>query len=374
MTAGHDLPLIVAVQTPKSMMMNRIFLLLALVLTCQILSAQDPKAALAYVERGIKLHDKGDYDGALALYQKALDADADNLIALSEMGITFFKMERYDDVIQYSIRTIEKYPDSAYIESAYVNYGSALDATGKPREALKKYDEGIAKFPESHMLVFNKGITFAKMRQSKEAITTFQQAVKIEPRHASSHNALARMLYDDRQRFPAILAYLRFLVLEPNSPRAAENREAMQKLLSHGVEQEGKKNVNIRIDPSAMGDTLPDGSNKPNNFAILEMVVAMSSALDFDKKYAKESERERFLRKLELICGLLKEQRDKNSGFYWEYYAPYFSEMLDKKQTVTFSYLVFVSANDNAVNKWLEAHDDEIDDFYKWSKGYTWPE
>ena len=73
--------------------------------------------------------------------------------------------------------------------------------------------------------------------------------------------------------------------------------------------------------------------------------------------------------KLQMVIGLFESGvKDKKPGFFWTYYAPYFISMKEQKQVETFCHLVYASADDKEVNKWIEEHnnapflsDSEID-------------
>ena len=180
------------------------------------------------------------------------------------------------------------------------------------------------------------------------------------------------MLQD--KRVPALLAYFRFFVIEPNSARAEQNLGSVQRLLGRGVEVNGKNNVTISISPNMLGDTLPDGSHKPNDFGTIDLILSMTAAMDNEKLFKKDSEREKFLRKLNTICGGLDEAEKTSDGFYWEYYAPYFIAMQKAEMIETFSYIAFATADDPETDKWIKANEEKIEAFYKWSSEFKWLE
>jgi hypothetical protein len=112
---------------------------------------------------------------------------------------------------------------------------------------------------------------------------------------------------------------------------------------------------------------------QPNNFSMTDMILSLSAALDYDKKNKDKSSVENFMRKFEAICSSMSELRARSSGFYWEYYAPYFIEMKEKKFIEPFAYLVFATSDDKNVSRWLEAHETEVQSFREWSKSFAWP-
>jgi hypothetical protein len=96
----------------------------------------------------------------------------------------------------------------------------------------------------------------------------------------------------------------------------------------------------------------------------------MSAALDYDDKYKNTTDVEKFIRKMETICSSLNETGKNSSGFYWEYYAPYFIDMKKNNLVETFAYIAFASTETEDVASWLKAHSSETDHFYEWSNAY----
>ncbi len=61
--------------------------------------AQNPTEAKKLINEGIVLHDKGDYAGAVNNYNKALEADKDNIGALTEKAMSLSAAGKYDEAI-----------------------------------------------------------------------------------------------------------------------------------------------------------------------------------------------------------------------------------------------------------------------------------
>ena len=350
--------------------MKKYYLYVALLLS-SISFAQDKEAADKLVEEGIAYHDKGDYDGAIVRYDKALKLDKNNLFALAEKAYSLLSLTKYEESIQYCKTAIENYPDKAELKSVYVTYGNALDEMKKTDRALEIYDEGLSKFPDYYQLYFNKGITYSSIRKYDEAALCFQNAIRINPKHASSLNALGRIEKLSNKRIPALLAFSRFFIVEPQTDRAKQNLEAIQGLLSQGVEKTGKKSVNITIDSRVLPDST-DTSKRQNDFSQVDLLLSLVSAADFDKKNTRKTDVENFIRKFETICSSLEELKKDNSGFYWDVIVPYFIEMKNKKLIEPFAYIVFSSSNNEDVSKWIKKNDARLDIFYYWSKEYNW--
>jgi|SRR6218665_92000 len=343
----------------------------ALLFSISISFAQNKFDADKLVNEGIPYHDKGDYEGAINKYDQALQLDKDNLLALAEKSFSLFSSKKYEESINCCKLAIEKHPDNPLLKSVYVTYGNALDGIKKTDQAFGIYDEGLKKFPDYYQLHFNKGITYSSIKKYNEAIASFQSAVLINPKHGSSFNAIARLEnLNNTNRIPAILAFSRFFIIESNSNRAKQNLESLKEIMVRGVEKTGKKSISLNINASILTDSA--AVKKENDFSSTDMILSMTAALDYDKKNAKKTEVENFIRKFETICSSLEELKSKNSGFYWDFLTPYFIEMKNRKLIEPFAYVVYSSSGNEDVGKWIKTNDFLVDKLYNWSKNYKW--
>ena len=352
--------------------MKRTLIVFSFAIMCCCLVAQNKAAAEKLVYEGIPYHDKGDYEGAIVRYNKALELDSCNMLALTEKALSLLSSGKYEESIMYCRKAIEKHPGEPELVNVYVTYGTATDDLKHTDASIDIYDEGIIQFPKAYSLYFNKGITLKSVQRVEEALSCFEKAATLNPRHAGTQNALARTLKSDVNRIPSILAFSRFFVLEPVSDRAKINLQSLETLMNANVEKTGKKDVTITIDPKVLDDTTSTGKNMENDFRSTDMILSMTTALDFDKKYKKETAVERFERKFETIFASLSETKNDNHGFFRRYYVPYFVEMKEKNFIKTFAYIVYTTSGDPKVNSWLKMHTDELKQFYEWSKNFKW--
>lgn len=354
--------------------MKTLIICLATSLFTTLSWSQDKEAADALVSKGVELHEKGDYQGAIKKYDAALAVDEFNLFALAEKAYTQLTLNEAEPCVENCKVAIAKHPGEDDLKTVYVTYGNAMDMLKEPESALRVYDEGIAAFPDFYQLYYNKGITLVGMKNYTEAKETFKKSITYNPDHASSHNALARISDMTGKNIPALLAYARFLAIEPEGKRAVLNLENLKVLLTGGAEKTGKNSITINISPEMMGDTLADGSPGPDSFMTTELLMALTSATDMDKKNKKKSEAERFQEKFDVICASLSEGQAEHTGFFWDYYVPYFVEMKEKGQIETFSYIVYASSDDKKVNAWIKENQAAIKSFYTWSNNFEWSE
>jgi len=352
--------------------MKKSIVILLLSLIGNLSFGQDKTGAEKLVDEGVAYHDKGDYEGAISRYDKALELDKDNLLALAEKAFSLVSIQKFDEAISCSQKAMAVHPGDKGLKTVYVTYGNALDGLKKTDRSIEIYDEGIKQFPDYYQLYFNKGISLSSVKKYDEAIVCFQKSSMLNPKHASSHNAIARLSNINNKRIPSLLAYCRFLAIEPQSNRAKENLSSLQKIMNGNVEETGKNSITLSFDPAMLGDTTASGKPTENSFSTADLILSMDAALDFDKKNKKKTDVEQFIRKFETVCASLQETQKDNYGFFWNYYVPYFIEMKEKNFIEAFAYIAFVSSENPDVAKWLKAHKNDTDNFFEWSKSFEW--
>lgn len=348
-------------------------LLLFLVALASPSIAQDKEGARLLVRAGVKLHDAGDFNGAIAKYDEALAADKDNFLALAEKCNSLCYAQRYDECIALCKATLELYPSHDEIGLVYLAYANSLDHLKRGEEAIAMYHRGQEVDPHNHQLWYNEGVALAGMKRYEEAIPCFQKAVRLQPGHASSHNALARLESMKGGRIPAVLAFARFLTLEPEGARAGQNLPLLVKAMRGDVEKTGKNSVTVKVDGSRLPEE-GDTTRRPDDFAAVELMLSLMSAMDLDKKNRNKPAHELFQEKFELLCGMLELGDPPRTGFYWEYYAPFFHAMKQDGELGTAVMLMHASTGDKAVTRWIEGHEREIKRFHVWCGNHEWPE
>lgn len=350
--------------------MKKIFSIV-LVLYAFVAIAQDKEGAEEMVSQGIYLHDRGNYEGALAKYDKALEMDANNYLAMAEKSFTLYAMGRYKECAELCEQAIETHYEDEDVSMVYINWGNALDAQGKPESSIEVYEEGIAKYPENYLLYYNVGITHTGQDDFPTALTYFHKSASLNPEHASSHNAIARLLYGDN-KIPSLLALLRYFIIEPMGSRAETNLELLNQILYGNVQKTGKNSISISLDDTFFKDSTEAAVVKPNDFSSLDLAFTLGIAMSLSTEAKKTNDAEKLNTILESLCDLMEPEKPKNIGFYWDYYVPYFLEMQKEGHLLAFSYIVYTASGEKAIKKWQEKNSVLILKFYKWNDNYTW--
>ncbi len=350
-------------------MRNLSILIFCLLAWCAVNGQSETEILIA---EGIELHDLGKYKKAVSKYDKALKESPNDIVALAEKALTLTAMKDFEYCFQVCEKAIETHPNSSYLDNVFTCYANALDMSGQPEKAIKIYERGIDKFPSYYHLYFNKGVTEAGINFMDESLLSFEMAVKCNPNHASSHNAISAVQSDNGANVPSLLALCRFFILEPTSERALNNLPRIDYLMNGNVTKNGKKGSTITIDVESL-DESDKNEIRENDFSSTELILSFSGLMNLGLEELKLSERAKFLTNFNAIINSLEETQVGQKGFYWEYYAPYFIEMHEKEFLEAFSYMVFATDPDKDSKKWIKQNEDVLDSFYKWDSNYKWP-
>ncbi|UOQ50912.1 tetratricopeptide repeat protein [Hymenobacter cellulosivorans] len=346
-----------------------------LILLCASLTstaqAQAPDEVKTLIKQGVALYDEGKYDEAVLRYKQALKLAPDNFTAQYELAMTYGSLGRNEEVVELCKQLLKSEQADA---SVYVTYGSALDDLKRPQEAVRIYQAGIKKYPASGLLYFNLGVTQAGMQRYQDATESMQMAVRQNPKHASAHRILA-LLTAQSNRVPAIFASVRFLQLEPRGQRAVGGLEVLDKLMGQNVRKTGENAVTLNMSPDMLKQ-MNGKKNMPDNFGMTDMLLTMTSALDYDEKNKDKSTTVRLAEKLTLLCENLEEKKpETHPGFAWNYYVPYFITLKKAGYLPTLAYLIQAARpGQPEAQQWLEQHPSEVKELQEWSEAYKWPQ
>jgi tetratricopeptide (TPR) repeat protein len=344
--------------------MKLLFVCLSLLLSTASFSQQQDLASA--LDEAIGLHDKGEYDKALAIYDSIIAANENYYLAWHEKTLTLYALKRYKDCIATCEQVIKKFPDNTQNAQLYSNWGSATDDMGDYKEAIKIYGKGIKKFPDAFLLYLNKGITEYKHQLLTDATEDMKKAVTLNPLRASCHQFLAFSIYD-QNKMAAALSLSTFLLLEPEGPRAVKNLESLLNIFGSNVQKKDEKNITITLSPSA----LPSKKKSvPDDFSMQEMTISFQSALDYDDKNKNQNVAEKLKSKLEVFSVALGDKDSK--GFFTATYIPFFKRLSADSLLETASYYMYASSEDENVKQWLQSNPDKVQSLRDWIKAYQW--
>ena len=321
-------------------------------------------AHMPIIQAGIALHDQGRYDDAIKKYQQVLAENPDDVLALYEMGYAYSAKKDYRKSLEIAYQGATY--KSKHLASFYVLIGNALDNLNESDKALKVYQTALIWYPDNALLRFNLGVTQLRLNKLAEAKVSMKQTMMADPNYRSSHYFLSQLYYQENYTLPAIMALCRFLQVEPRSQRSAPALQALKVIVQGGAQKNEKGQTHITVNPNT--------KTEEGDFAALELSLAILGSTRSLEKFRDKTDAQWFAYCLVFLFEMMNEKSDsaKGSGFAWNYYRPYFLEMVRLHHVETFAYFIQQSDNSPECIRWLEQNPAKVEAFLAWSKDFIW--
>jgi tetratricopeptide (TPR) repeat protein len=174
-----------------------------------------------YSNRGITKYKNGDYEGALADFNKTISLDPGFTLAYNYRGLVKDRLGDKDGAMADLDRAIEYVPD---FPDAYNNRGSL-------KRELQDYAGALADFTRAIQLssyyvdaLFNRGLLYIDMGDYQAAIQDYNTVVSYSPDYANAYNnrGIAYFCLDDNRN--AVRDFDKALSLSPQFADAFYNR------------------------------------------------------------------------------------------------------------------------------------------------------
>jgi tetratricopeptide (TPR) repeat protein len=290
---------------------------LFIITICSKSSAQNNEDARTLVKEGVKLNDEKNYAGAIEKYNQALKLDTGNLYADYQLAYSLFLSDKGKEGIQYLNKVVKS--DSKLNAAAY--------------DLL--------------------GLIWFKNKQYAEAEKNAIEAIKLDPKHASTQRMYALVCFHQNKRAAALLGFCSFILLEPNTPRSAEAYGNIQHILQGGA---------LKPEPGEMASNAIEANTSALNQAITQAVA------DFSKRrYASAGDLlTAELKAIFINTGQLAEKQAGND-FFRKYMAAWFYQLAQSPNMPAFARLVSLSTPESA--KWAKDNAQLMTDLDNWVNG-----
>jgi len=143
-------------------------------------------------QRGIELADRGWLDEALREFSKAVELDPDSAHAHDNLATVLADKGRFREALKEYLVAIELEPQSP---TAHYNLGSFLSTHGYDL-AVSEYKEALAvewDYPDAHL---NLGLTYAERGLFHEALASYEEALRLDPKDPVAKHEMATVLMD----------------------------------------------------------------------------------------------------------------------------------------------------------------------------------
>ena len=129
-----------------------------------------------WVEKGEEYLSMGMYNESIASFDKALEVDPENAIALNGKGFTLLSLGQYNESISHFDRAIEIDPEN---DVAWNNKGFALMSLERYDESLQCFNRSLEIDPEDAFTWNNKGSALLSLERYEESLDCFEESIMI---------------------------------------------------------------------------------------------------------------------------------------------------------------------------------------------------
>jgi len=176
----------------------------------------------AWNNLGILAAREGRTDEAVEDFQRALQIDPNNVIALGNLGSAYRQEKRWDDAKNALERALKLSPDDAE-----VNYslGMVFAQANDSEHAYEYLQKALASRPDYPEALNNLGILYIRTARQAEAEKSFRESIRVAPDFDQAYLNLARLyvLEGENQKARAVL--LELLKVHPGLPQAEKELE-----------------------------------------------------------------------------------------------------------------------------------------------------
>ncbi len=145
----------------------------------------DPEAASPYNDRGFAYATKGEFDNAIADYNKVIELDPNDAMAYNNRGIAHSLKGELENAIADFDKAIELDPNYT---DAYINRGATYADKGELDKAIADFDKAIELDPEKLEAYFSRAFTYLDLGEYQQAIENFKSVLPL-----ATHDLLANI-------------------------------------------------------------------------------------------------------------------------------------------------------------------------------------
>jgi len=279
--------------------------------------ACDPSHYEAYYNRGCALEEEGDFNGALADYEAAIELDQAYPKPYNNRGIIRERrgdakgaLADYNTAIRLAPEYAKPYNNRAVLRKsqgdlrgaledyntalrhnpnygdAYNNRGSLHRSQGEYALALADYAEALRCSPESYEIHFNRGNTRRDQGDRKGALEDYATAIRLQPDDPRAYNnrGNARRVLGDAAG--ALADFSAAIQADPEYAKAYLNRAALHRAQGDLAAALTDYDAAIRLDPSVAKAHLNRGRVRETQGDLRGALEDLNAALRLDPRYA----------------------------------------------------------------------------------------
>lgn len=175
----------------------------------------------ALLRSGYEKYRAGDYEGAIADYDKSIDLDDQNADAFNERGLAKYGLQNYQ-------AALSDYDQALTLDdrhsNAYGNRGLTKHALKDYQGAIEDYNQSIRLNPQYAYVYHNRGVSKYNLKDWQGALSDYDQALRIDPKREDTLRHRGRTHYDLGKLRAALADYDEAIRLDGENANAYNGR------------------------------------------------------------------------------------------------------------------------------------------------------
>lgn len=231
-------------------------------------------------EKGIeavKLMDDGHIESGIELLEEACKLDSKNFIYPYEMAYAYYLKKDYKEAVGI-LKKLEKH--KGVNDLVYQLLGNSYDNLGNRKEALKTYERGLRKFPQSGKLYLEMGIVQLHEEKYDKALDCFEKGINVDPAFSSNYFWAAKLFCSSDEEVWGMIYGELFMNLERNSKRTVEVSKMLYDTYKNEIKVVGDTALSVSFSKNNV-IAVPDNIENfriPFGIGIYEPTILLSSA------------------------------------------------------------------------------------------------
>lgn len=305
------------------------------------------------ISEGVMLYDSGNYSAAIEKFQSILKDHPENETVQYELALTYLAIRDLQKCIQTSENGLKQ--DVSIRNEFFMLLGACYSQSEMHYEAIATFELALDEYPSDPNLRINYAISLALSGSPDKAFTEFKKTIINTPNFSSAYFHVAQVYSKSNYRVPALLMYLRFMMLDSSSPRGGGVSVEIFRLLNWrtSVGDDGKPVITTDIStPKDEGD-----------FSSIDLLLSMSASIaekESGEKFNTNTEREvqALVTFVKLCCDA--DIEDLNDSFSIKYSAEHLDSLRRSDDLEAFLYLIAAKARKPGALEWLNANERKV--------------
>jgi tetratricopeptide (TPR) repeat protein len=326
--------------------LSALFIIVNFAFTCQ---AQDVRAL---VKEGLELNNARNYTGAIEKYKAALQLEPDNAAANYQLAFSLNAAGKGQEAIPYLQKVVQSNASAEVRSSAWGLLGGIYDQSKQAKYAIDSYQKGLQLDSASYAMHYGLGLAYFRDHQYAAAECSAINALRLDTRQADAFRLYGLVTFHQDKRIPALMAFCRYLQLQPNGVKSAEVYSNMQSILQGGA---------LKPEPG-VARPRPDANTVALNQVITQSATAMGT-----RRYASASDL--LSAQLQYIFNATGRLAQKQTGHntFFKSLTDYYLQLAQTDHMAAFARWL-IQGTDKAAVAWLRAHPQQVNAMEEWMK------